>query len=292
MVVGIRQTSSAVSTISDCCAPGVGGHRLQGDDGEQEDDRQRGEQDGQRDLVRRLLPRRALDQRDHPVDEGLAGLGGDLHDDPVRQHGGAAGDRGRSPPDSRTTGADSPVMADSSTVAMPSTTSPSPGMTSPASTTTRSPIRSSAPGTCSSAPSAASRRATVSRLGPAQRLGLRLAAALGDGLGEVREQHGEPQPRPRSPGEHTGWMIGDHGDEHRADPDHEHDRVARLVARVELAQRVRAASATAGAGRTPRADTARALRRGAAAPSSGGPVIGGHAAVPPRWVPARAPGRR
>ena len=35
----------------------------------------------------------------------------------------------RSPPDSRMTGADSPVMADSSTEAMPSTTSPSPGMT-------------------------------------------------------------------------------------------------------------------------------------------------------------------
>ncbi len=42
----------------------------------------------------------------------------------------------RSPPDSRITGADSPVMADSSTLAMPSTTSPSPGMTCPASTTT------------------------------------------------------------------------------------------------------------------------------------------------------------
>ena len=35
----------------------------------------------------------------------------------------------RSPPDSRMTGADSPVIADSSTVATPSTTSPSPGMT-------------------------------------------------------------------------------------------------------------------------------------------------------------------
>src|SRR5438067_1394332 len=45
----------------------------------------------------------------------------------------------RSPPDSRITGADSPVMADSSTDAMPSTTSPSPGMTWPASTTHRSP---------------------------------------------------------------------------------------------------------------------------------------------------------
>ena len=38
----------------------------------------------------------------------------------------------KSPPLSRTTGADSPVMADSSTEAMPSMTSPSPGMISPA----------------------------------------------------------------------------------------------------------------------------------------------------------------
>ena len=36
----------------------------------------------------------------------------------------------RSPPDSRITGADSPVIADSSTLAMPSITSPSPGMIS------------------------------------------------------------------------------------------------------------------------------------------------------------------
>ena len=52
----------------------------------------------------------------------------------------------RSPPDSRITGADSPVIADSSTVAMPSITVPSPGITSPATTTTISPRESSAAG--------------------------------------------------------------------------------------------------------------------------------------------------
>ena len=41
----------------------------------------------------------------------------------------------RSPPDSRMTGADSPVTAASFTEAMPSITSPSAGMTSPASQT-------------------------------------------------------------------------------------------------------------------------------------------------------------
>ena len=59
----------------------------------------------------------------------------------------------RSPPLSRMTGADSPVMADSSTEAMPSMTSPSPGMISPAATTTTSPLRSSEAGTCSTSPS-------------------------------------------------------------------------------------------------------------------------------------------
>jgi hypothetical protein len=52
----------------------------------------------------------------------------------------------RSPPDSRTTGADSPVIADSSTEAMPEMMSPSPGITSPAVTTTTSPSRRSADG--------------------------------------------------------------------------------------------------------------------------------------------------
>lgn len=54
----------------------------------------------------------------------------------------------RSPPDSRMTGALSPVTALSSTAATPSTTSPSPGMMSPASTRTTSPLRSRSAGTC------------------------------------------------------------------------------------------------------------------------------------------------
>ena len=64
----------------------------------------------------------------------------------------------RSPPDSRITGADSPVMADSSTDAMPSITVPSPGITSPASTATTSPLRSSEAGRVEPSSS----RATVS----------------------------------------------------------------------------------------------------------------------------------
>ena len=55
----------------------------------------------------------------------------------------------RSPPDSRMTGADSPVMALSSTDATPSMMSPSAGITSPATTRTMSPLRSDGAGTTS-----------------------------------------------------------------------------------------------------------------------------------------------
>ena len=70
----------------------------------------------------------------------------------------------RSPPLSRITGADSPVIADSSTEAMPSITSPSLGIRSPASTRTISPCFSSGAGTdCQfTAFCAASRLAPVS----------------------------------------------------------------------------------------------------------------------------------
>ncbi len=108
-------------------APGIGREAGNGGDGEDEDDRHAGEQDVERDLVRRLLPLRALDQRDHPVEERRAGCAvmrtliqsESTCVPPVTAE--------RSPPLSRITGADSPVIAASSTEATPSITSPSPG---------------------------------------------------------------------------------------------------------------------------------------------------------------------
>jgi hypothetical protein len=67
----------------------------------------------------------------------------------------------RSPPASRITGADSPVIADSSTDATPSTISPSEGMNSPAFTITTSFLRNDAAGTDSACPLADNRLATV-----------------------------------------------------------------------------------------------------------------------------------
>ena len=68
----------------------------------------------------------------------------------------------RSPPDSRITGADSPVIADSSTLAMPSITSPSLGIISPATTTTSSSRSSAVLAVSSVVPSGKRRWATVS----------------------------------------------------------------------------------------------------------------------------------
>ena len=46
----------------------------------------------ERDFVGRLLTLRAFDQRDHAIEERLAGVGGDLHFDPVGNDRGPAGD--------------------------------------------------------------------------------------------------------------------------------------------------------------------------------------------------------
>ena len=75
------------------CAPGIGREAGDGGDGEDEDDRHAGEQNVERDLVRRLLPLRALDESDHPVEERRAGCRGDAHLDPVGDHLRSAGDR-------------------------------------------------------------------------------------------------------------------------------------------------------------------------------------------------------
>jgi hypothetical protein len=200
---------------------------LQGDHGEQEDEGQPGDHDIEGDFVGRLLALRAFHEGDHAVQKGLAGVGGDRTliqslstlVPPVTAL--------RSPPDSRITGALSPVMADSSTLAMPSMTSPSPGMVSPASTMTVSPERNRAAATISVRPPFTAARGGFG-LGLAQGVGLRLAAALRHGFGEVGEQHGEPQPERDLEGEAGDARAGGeiaHGE------DGGHDR-ARLPPRT------------------------------------------------------------
>ena len=71
----------------------IGAEALQGHNGDQEDDGHAGEQDAERDLVGRLLPLGAFDERNHAIEEGRSGRRRDAHNDPVGDHGGAAGDR-------------------------------------------------------------------------------------------------------------------------------------------------------------------------------------------------------
>ena len=92
IVVGISATSSAISTVCDDRRARVERERAQRDDGGEEGDRQAGEQDVERDLVRRLAPLGALDERDHPVEERLARLLRDLDHEPVGEQPRAAGD--------------------------------------------------------------------------------------------------------------------------------------------------------------------------------------------------------
>ncbi len=98
IVVGIRQTSSATSTVTVIGVPCPAASTLylrkrqQRDADEQEDDRHRGQQNVERDFVGRLLPLGAFDQRNHAVQKRFAGIGGDAHHEPIGEHARAAGD--------------------------------------------------------------------------------------------------------------------------------------------------------------------------------------------------------
>src|SRR5713226_8069081 len=97
----------------------------------------------------RLAPSTSAIMRSRKVSPGLALICTTIQSESTRVPPVTAD---LSPPLSRMTGADSPVMADSSTEATPSITSPSPGITSPASTSTRSPLRSSGAATSCTGP--------------------------------------------------------------------------------------------------------------------------------------------
>ncbi len=143
------------------------------------------------------------------------------------------------------TGADSPVIADSSTDAMPSTTSPSLGINSPA--FDHAFIADVQRGAHTLLDGAVRQSTVGQRLAPsrAERLGLSFAPTLGDRLGEVGEEHREPEEHGDETTEDV--FLGAESaeiahEEHRRkdtpDFDHEHHRVARLYSRVELLQRV------------------------------------------------------
>ncbi len=195
----------------------------------------------------------------------------------------------RSPPDSRMTGADSPVIADSSTDAIPSTTVPSPGITCPASTMTRSPLRRLVAGTASS-PFLVTRRAIVSVRPRRSAAAWALPRPSAMASAKLAKSEREPEPERDLDVEEDVLAAGDVAHEQDADQDRpdehdEHDRVAGLEPRIELAERV-----------ADRGADDRAIEKGGASGLSHGILLRRasrpSSAVAPRWGRARRRGRR
>ncbi len=149
----------------------------------------------------------------------------------------------RSPPDSRMTGADSPVIAASLTEAMPSITSPSDGIMSPASTSTTSPTLRSVEGTsrkfCES-PAPASSLAWVSvrwRRSVSACALPRPSAMASAKLANSTVNHSQRMIwNSNSDMAAAGDEIADqdHGRQRGDDLEHEHDRILHQRARIEL----------------------------------------------------------
>ncbi len=200
IVVGMSATSSAISTVCEVERAGIERVRPQRHDGGEEGDRQPGEEDVEGDLVRRLAALRALDERDHAIEERLARLLRDLDHEPVgeelraarNRRAVAAGladhgrrlagdrrlvDRADAFDDLAVRGDDLARFDDHDIAALQLRRGHRSAVAQPR-------IR---------------RRACR-----AKRVGLRLAAAFGDRLGEVRKEHGQPEP------------DGDHADEPEA----------------------------------------------------------------------------
>ena len=98
IVVGMRQTSSATSTVIVTGVPLPAAATLKSENGRSVTVASRKMMVSAASRMSsaisfgRLLPLGALDHRDHPVEERLAGVGRDADDEPVGQHARAAGD--------------------------------------------------------------------------------------------------------------------------------------------------------------------------------------------------------
>ena len=149
----------------------------------------------------------------------------------------------RSPPLSRITGADSPVMAASLTLATPSMTSPSPGIRSPASTSTTSPgLSASAETSVQASPAVSASRFADASVRVRRRLAAwalpRPSATASAKLANSSVIHS--QPTICGGDAEVGAADGEIADEERGcqhgdDGDDEHHRVAGEASGIELA---------------------------------------------------------
>ena len=218
IVVGMRATRRAIRTVCESGGAGVERVRPQRHDRGEERDRQAGEEDVERDLVRRLAALRALDERDHAIEERLARLLCDLDHEPVGEQPRAARDRGavaaRLADDRRGLARDRRLVdradalddlavrgndlagLDDDDVAAPELGRGD--LLDPAG------LRATERG----------RR----RARRPERVRLRLAASLGDRLGEVREEHGQPEPEGDGAGEPERLVSPERRDRGRRSP--------------------------------------------------------------------------
>ena len=203
-MVGIKQTKQRDQhghgdrVPLPCGCDAVFRERQQRGADEQEDDRHRGQQNVERDFVRRLLPLGAFDQRDHAVEERFARIGGDADNEPIGQDARAAGDAAAVAAafadDRRTFAGDGAFVDrgdafDDFAVAGNHVAGLDQDDIVFAQRSGRHERDGAAPWR-----GASSFLACTSRRVAAQRVGLGLAAAFGHRFGEVGEQHREPQP--------------------------------------------------------------------------------------------------
>jgi hypothetical protein len=210
---------------------------------EYEDDGQADQEDVQCDLVRRFLPLGAFDKADHAVEEGRARRRGDTHTDPVGQHLRAAGDRG----------AIAARLADDRCGFTGDGRFIDRGHALDHLAVGRNDVAGLDQYDVADLQIVRGHKAKILRIShPGQELGLGfgaltpqlvrlcLAAALGDGLGKVGKQHGEPQPQDDLEFEQDVSAAGkeiadeDHRRQRRDDFQHEHDRVLDQRPRIEL----------------------------------------------------------
>ena len=177
-------------------AAGVIRKARDGRDREDEDERQASEKNIERDFVRRFLPLRAFDKRDHPVEKGRAVRGGDANLDPVGKNPGAAGDGGTIAAaladDGRGFAGDRRFVDrgdafDHFTVARDEVAGLDKNEIVLLQGRRRDLLVNEG-----LEPSKTFRHGLGARLAQSRRL--RLAAAFGHGLGEIREEQGDPEP--------------------------------------------------------------------------------------------------
>ena len=222
---------------------GIGRVAGNGDGREDENDGEAGKQDIERDFVRRLLPLGALHQLDHAVDEGRPLCGGDADADPVAQYLRAAGDRravaagfadhGRGLAgdggfihrshalDHFAVGGDVVAGFDQDDIAD---------------------LEAGAGDQPIGLVGAGQELGLAFGAGLLQRLGLRLAPPFGHRLGEIGEQHREPQPQDDLEGEaevvaaREQVAQEDHRGQRGHDLDHEHHGTLDHQPRIELGE--------------------------------------------------------